>query len=103
MYQGMPNWLDHFWTSKIGRWKGKKGSQKVLKWGPEQKAAFENLKKAMLETLELWQIQVDQQLILECDANNYAVGAVLKQHIKGSWTPLPFFSRLLISSQKMDT
>ena len=89
-------------TSKLQlkRDEGKKGSQKVLKWQPHEIKAFEALKKALTESLELFQMQVDQPFVLETDASQYAVGAVLKQRIEGQWRPVSFFSRKLTTSQR---
>ena len=64
--------------------------------------AFEQLKRAMVKGLKLYQIQLDQPFVMECDASTVAVGAVLKQHIKGAWRPVAFFSRKLTPSQRMD-
>ena len=57
----------------------------------EEKNAFEGLKRAMVQNLELFQIQVDQPFVMECDASTAAIGAVLKQHIQGEWRPVAFF------------
>ena len=89
-------------TSKLqlNRVEGKKGSQKPLKWQPHEIKAFEELKKAMTQKLELFQIQVDKPFVLETDASTFAVGAVLKQQIQGEWRPVAFFSRKLTVSQR---
>ena len=100
----VPNYAAHagplFSKLKLNKHEGKKGSQKVIKWSEEDKVAFENLKKAMVEGLELWQIQVDQPFVMECDASTFATGAVLKQHINGDWRPVAFYSRKLTPGQQ---
>ena len=89
-------------TSKLQlkREDGKKGSQVLLKWQPHEIKAFEDLKKALAQKLQLFQIQVDKPFVLESDASTFAVGAVLKQQIEGKWCPVAFFSRKLTGSQR---
>ena len=89
-------------TSKLQlkRDDGKKGSQKPLKWDPHEIKAFEALKEALVSQLELFQIQVDKPFVLESDASNYAIGAVLQQQVGEKWVPVAFFSRKLTGSQK---
>ena len=54
-------------TSKLQlkREDGKKGSQKPLKWHETEIKAFNELKRALAEKLELYQIQVDKPFVME--------------------------------------
>ena len=81
-------------TSKLqlNKQEGKKGSQKVLKWTHEEIQAFENLKKALAQKLELFQVQVDKPFVLRADASKFACGAVLEQERDGLYHPVAFFS-----------
>ena len=85
---------------QLNKHDGRKGSQKVLKWDKSEMDAFENLKKAMVEKLELIQIQVDQLFVMECDASTLATGAVLKQMIDVELRPVACYSRKLTPSQR---
>jgi hypothetical protein len=85
---------------QLDRHEGRKGSNKVLVWTEEEKAAFEGLKSKLAASLELFQVRPDQPYRLRSDASRYAVGAVLEQCHEGQWVPVGFFSRKLTSSQK---
>ena len=54
----------------------------------------------MVEKLELFQIQVDQPFVMECDASTFSTGAVLKQMIDGELRPVAFYSSKLTPSQR---
>jgi hypothetical protein len=86
-------------TLKVGREDGKKGSKMPVKWGPQEEAAFEALKLALAEGLELFQIDVDAPYVMRTDASDYAIGAVLEQQQGEKLVPVAFYSRKLSGSQ----
>lgn len=53
-------------------------------WGEEQKKAFQELKKKLLETPRLAHFQPDQELFLQTDASEVGLGAVLFQTEDGT-------------------
>ena len=67
---------------KVNRQDGKKGSQKPVKWGPKEEAAFQALKKALGEELELFQMDVSLPYIMRTDASEWAIGGSLSKKIK---------------------
>ena len=70
-----------------------------MKWGPEEAAAFEALKQALTEELELFQIDVDAPYTMRTDASDFAIGAVLEQQRGDRLVPVAFYSRKLSGSQ----
>ena len=62
---------------QFGKQEGKKGSRVHVYFGPEQKKAFQDLKEALLQGLELQTVQPDTSFILRFDASEKAVGATL--------------------------
>jgi hypothetical protein len=84
---------------QVNRLDGKKGSLKPVAWDDESKAAFEALKEALKEGLQVFQLEPDQPFVLRTDASDFAIGAVLEQERKGEWVPVSFFSRKLGQSQ----
>ena len=89
-------------TSKLqlNREDGKKGSQKALKWNSEEVLAFNSLKRALVDNLELCQVQPDKPFIMKVDASRYACGAVLEQERDGEVHPVAFFSRKFTQGQQ---
>ncbi len=69
---------------QVGREEGKKGSLKAVVWDDAGRLAFEKLKMALKEGLEVFQIEPDQPFILRTDASDFALGAVLEQQRSGS-------------------
>lgn len=64
------------------------------KWGPEQQKAFEDLKKRFMEKPILISANPDMDFLLECDASNYATGAVLSQKdTDDKWHPVAYLSK----------
>ena len=89
---------------QLNREDGKKGSQKPITWSQADVDAFENLKKALSEQLELFRVDPDKPFILRADASDKAIGAVLEQVRevapgKVQQVPVGFFSRKLDRSQ----
>ena len=90
---------------QLKRDEGRKGSQVKLVWTREEVEAFENLKKVLAQSLELFIMDPDKPFILRTDASDKAIGAVLEQdrtltpggELKR--VPVGFFSRKLCKSQ----
>ena len=64
---------------QVGRLDGKKGSLKPVAWDDRSRAAFESLKDALKEGLQVFQLEPDQPFVLRTDASDFAIGAVLEQ------------------------
>jgi len=69
-------------------------------WTDEAQLSFDRLKSALLSTETLAYPYPDLPCILDTDASNVAVGAVLSQVVNGVERPTAFFSRVLNGSQK---
>jgi len=69
-------------------------------WSPEAQEAVERLKRALAETVTLAYPQPDQTFILDTDASDVAVGAILSTTVRGVECPVAFFSRVMNSSQR---
>lgn len=54
-------------------WKGE------FRWSEESKAAYENLKKALMSPPILAMLNFDEKFLLECDASRMGIGVVLMQ------------------------
>ncbi len=63
------------------------------KWEREQQEAFDALKKRFTTAPVLKMPNPEKQYRLECDASNYATGAVLSQEYNGNWHPIAFMSK----------
>ena len=71
-----------------------------FQWTDETQTAFERLKTALLETDTLAYPHPDLPCILDTDASDVAVGAVLSQVVNGVEKPIAFFSRVLNGAQR---
>ena len=86
---------------QVGKFDGRKGSNKKLAWTTEAEKAFETLKRTLLGKLGLFLINPDKGFVLRTDASDYAVGAVLEQvREDGSHVPVAFWSRALAEGQR---
>ena len=77
--------------------------QKAQKWiwGEAQTKAFREAKEALTSSKVLTHYDPDQELILDCDASPYGVGAVLSHRFQdGSVKPVAFASRSLAPAEK---
>ena len=65
--------------------------------------AFEAMKRALLDKLKLWVINLDIGFVLCTDASDYAIGAVLEQvEDNGTHVPVAFGAEsLLLASSKL--
>ncbi len=68
---------------QVGRVEGKKGSVKPVEWDYDSRQAFENIKKALANGLEVYRIEPDEPFILRTDASDFALGAVLDNSENG--------------------
>src|SRR6266481_2133001 len=64
-------------------------------WGPEQLATFENLKLAFTQAPVLSHFNPDNPIVVETDASNYAIAAIISQISPndGDLHPIAFFSK----------
>ena len=77
----------------------KGGLKRKVVWNTDSIAAFENLKKELLENVVLDIADPSKPYVLETDASDYAVGAVLSQYNENQeLRPVAFFSRKLQGS-----
>jgi hypothetical protein len=84
---------------KVNKADGKKGSQKPIKWGAKEEAAFTALKGSLSRELELFQMDVSKPYTMRTDASEWAIGGVLEQDLEGKLVPVAFYSRKLGGSQ----
>ena len=69
-------------------------------WGPEQSAAFEQIKRT-ITTAPVLAIPNDDDLFkIECDASDFAIGAVLSQKQNDIWKPIAFLSKSLSPAER---
>ena len=61
--------------------------------------AFQAIKEALTEELELYHVHPDEAFFLRTDASRYAIGAVLEQKVEGNWVPVAFYRRRLVGTQ----
>jgi len=69
-------------------------------WADEAQEAFLRLKSALVDAATLAFPQPDLPCILDSDASDVAIGAVLSQVINGEERPIAFFSRVLNPAQR---
>ena len=69
-------------------------------WTDETQESFEKLKKALFETETLAYPHPGLPVILDTDASDVAVDAVLSQTIDGVERPIAFYSRVLSATQR---
>ena len=76
-----------------------KSKSQILTWTDSAIAAFNATKDALANASLLSYPQPDAPTCLMTDASDTAVGAVLQQHIKGTWHPISFFSRKMTPAE----
>ena len=69
-------------------------------WGPEQQKAFDKLKELFTSAPILRYPDSNKPFIVETDASNFAVGAILSQEFDGQLHPIAYISTSLTKSQK---
>jgi len=62
-------------------------------WGAEQQQAFKILKKKFTEAPVLKMADPAKKYRMECDASNYATGAILSQEHDSQWHPVAYQSK----------
>src|SRR3954471_7274229 len=70
-------------------------SQEEWSWGLEQEQAFEGLKRAMSMAPVLAMPKDEKPFMIECDASEGALGAILSQKQEDKWRPVAFLSKVL--------
>ena len=71
----------------------------TFEWSEEAQLAFETRKKALVEATSLAFPVPQEPCVLDTDASDVAVGAVLSQRIDGIERPIAFFSRVMNMTQ----
>lgn len=69
-------------------------------WGTEEQQAFDVLKNALCSSPILSVYRNNLPLRVECDASDFALGAVLSQHQDEKWHPLAYYSRSLNETER---
>ena len=64
---------------KVPKEEAKAGSKAKVHWSTEDLQAFERLKAALVEGLELHHVDTSKPFVLRTDASDYAIGAALEQ------------------------
>jgi len=77
-----------------------KGDHRTFNWGPEQNAAFEELKKRFITAPILCHFFPDRETIVETDASDFALGCVLAQFKDKRLHPVAFHSRKLSDGER---
>ncbi len=70
------------------------------KWGSAQDQAFAELKRRMAKDVILAIPNKTDPFMVEADASEGAVGAVLSQKQNGVWRPVAFMSKLLSTTER---
>ena len=68
-------------------------------WTEECEDAFETLKKSLCQAPTLQVPDFDKSFVLQCDASDIALGAVLNQEVDGHLAPIAFASRSLSEAE----
>ena len=76
------------------------GKSAVWQWGPEQQEAFCRLSSAIAETAQLRLPDLTRPFVVQTDASDLGLGAVLLQEYDGVLQPLAFASRSLVPAEK---
>ena len=78
----------------------KKGSPNTLEWGPAQQNAFIALRKVIASQPVLSLPDYSKQFLLQTDASDQGIGAVLLQEKEGMRHPIGFASRKLLPREQ---
>ncbi|XP_064462132.1 uncharacterized protein LOC135372455 [Ornithodoros turicata] len=68
-------------------------------WGPRQEEAFSSLTQAIADTARFWLPDLKKPFVMQTDASDYGVGAVLLQEHEGDLCPVAFASRTLAPAE----
>lgn len=77
-----------------------KNDKTPIRWTPELKQVFENVKKRFSEYTLLHFVSDEHPIQLTCDASGTAIGGVLEQVVGGEVRPIAFHSEKLSPSQQ---
>ncbi|EGN91448.1 hypothetical protein SERLA73DRAFT_157560, partial [Serpula lacrymans var. lacrymans S7.3] len=69
-------------------------------WAEDQQRAFDVLKKTITTSPTLAIPNDEDPFKVECDASNYATGAVLSQQQEGKWRPVAFLSKSMNPAER---
>lgn len=69
-------------------------------WGESQQRAFEQIKESIVTAPVLIIPTDNEPYRVECDASDYAVGAVLSQMHEGKWHPVAFLSKSMTAVER---
>ena len=69
-------------------------------WGVEQQMAFEHLKKNITTSPTLVIPTDEDPYRVECDASDFAIGAVLSQKQEGKWHPVAYLSKAMNATER---
>lgn len=78
----------------------RKNDKRVIEWTTEAENAFEKSRTSLANVTLLAHPSHEAKTRVVTDASDFAMGAVLEQHIHEEWRPLAFFSRKFTSAQK---
>ena len=68
-------------------------------WGSDQQSAFDKLNELITSASILRNPDSNKPFIVETDASNFAVGAILSQEFDGQLYPIAYISTSLTNSQ----
>ena len=77
-----------------------KPKSQTLTWNDTALAAFNNTKAALANASLLSYPTAEAPTCLMTDASGTAVGAVLHQHVNGTWRPISFFSKKMTATEQ---
>jgi len=69
-------------------------------WGPDQQKPFDKLKELFTSAPFLRNPDCNKPFVIETDASNFAVGAILSQEFDGQLHPIAYISSSLTKSEK---
>jgi hypothetical protein len=78
----------------------KGGKSTMVKWNPEAEKAFQSLKAALSEQPVLVSPDFRKQFLVQTDASDTGLGAVLSQVVNGEEHPVMYLSRKLTPAEK---
>ena len=70
------------------------------KWEEAQQEAFETLKRALVMAPVLARPDFSKPFVVQCDASNFAIGAVLTQQGEDGEHPIVYINRVLSPAEK---
>ena len=79
---------------------GGKGGNRGLVWDDKARAALEELKNKLADTVALRAVDWDKEFFIESDASAFAIGAVLSQEHGDKLVPIAFESKTLSAAER---